>query len=161
MVPAATRGLTNDITDHFDCFIGNPDSRVRFSYTQLLTSVGVLKEGKRSTAANIYIPLMMTAGDLSDKVLEKLSARALLDPDARCRSGAVATFLELSEHGDGDQHPSFKGRYRKNVEAMVKNLFCEGIEDGSWTVRQSWIRLAGAQIKYGERHAAPISTSTD
>jgi hypothetical protein len=93
---------------------------------------------------------MIIKGDLSDKVLEKLSDRALHDPEDSCRSEAVNTFFNLSRTQDGDLHPSSKGRYTKNVEAMVKELFCQGIEDGSWTVRQSWIKLASTQIVDGE-----------
>ena len=33
---------------------------------------------------------------------------------------------------------------------MVKAHFHEGVEDSSWKVRQSWIKLAGTQIKDGE-----------
>ncbi|RXW24839.1 hypothetical protein EST38_g994 [Candolleomyces aberdarensis] len=130
---SVTRELTNDTIKHFDDFSDNSDWRVRFSYTQLLSSVGVSKEV-----------------DLSDEVLKKLSTRALLDSDYDCRSEVVNTFLNLLEIEDSDRDPSPKERYRAYVETMVKEHFHDGIEDGSWKVRQSWIKLAGTQVKDAE-----------
>ena len=92
----------------------------------------------------------MKAGNLSAEVLKKLSSRALLDYDYDCRSEVVNTFLNLVEIDDNDRDPSLKERYRANGEAMVKEHFREGIEDGSSKVRQSWIKLAGTQVKDGE-----------
>jgi hypothetical protein len=93
---------------------------------------------------------MLTTGDLSDEVLKKLSSRALLDSDYDCRSEVINTFLNLAEIDDNGRDPSPKERYRANGEAMVKEHFREGIEDGSWKVRQSWIKLASTQVKDGE-----------
>ncbi|KAJ2935952.1 hypothetical protein H1R20_g1143, partial [Candolleomyces eurysporus] len=84
---------------------------------------------------------------LSYEVLGKLSLRALMDVDDDCRSEAVKTFSNLLEAENSDRDPSFKERYLKNGESMVREHFYEGIEDGSGKVRQSWIRLAGTQIK--------------
>jgi hypothetical protein len=96
---------------------------------------------------------------LSDEVLEKLSARASLDPDADCRSEAVNTFSRLVEIENGDQHPSLKERYRTSVDAMVKSRFCEGFKDGSWKVRQSWIKLVGTRTEEGkEKNIAEPNT---
>ncbi|KAJ2933122.1 hypothetical protein H1R20_g3954, partial [Candolleomyces eurysporus] len=124
------RELINDTINYFDDFSENSDWRIRFSYTQLLSSVGVLK-----------------GVDLSDEVLKKLSTRALLDADDDCRSEAVNTFSNLLEIEDSDRDGSPKERYRAYVKTMVKDHFHAGIVNGSWKVRQSWIRLAGTQVK--------------
>jgi hypothetical protein len=100
---------------------------------------------------------MMTSGGFSDKILEELSARALSDSDPDCRSEAINMFLRLLEIEDRD--PSLKERYRVRVEAMVKENFCEGIQDDNWKVRQSWIKLAGTQVEKGEgTHIAEPNT---
>ncbi|KAJ2935789.1 hypothetical protein H1R20_g1304, partial [Candolleomyces eurysporus] len=84
---------------------------------------------------------------LSYEVLGKLSLRALMDADDDCRSEAVKTFSNLLEAENSNRDPSFKERYLKNGESMVREYFYKGIEDRSGKVRQSWIRLAGTQIK--------------
>ncbi|RXW17404.1 hypothetical protein EST38_g8458 [Candolleomyces aberdarensis] len=128
-----TRELISDTINHFGDFSENSDWRVRFSYIQLLSSVGVLKEV-----------------DLSDEVLKKLSTPALLDADNYCHSEAVNTFSNLLEIGDSDRDSPPRERYRGNVETMVKGHFPNGIVDRSWKIRQSWIRLAGTQVKDAE-----------
>ncbi|RXW11746.1 hypothetical protein EST38_g14109, partial [Candolleomyces aberdarensis] len=148
--PAVTSGLINDTISYFDDFSRNSDWRVRFNYTQLLSSVGVSKEGERPTAPIIQILLTMTTVDLSDEVLKKLSACALLAPDDDCRFEALNIFLNLLKIEDNDRNPLPKERYRAYVETMVKEYFHDGIKDGSCKVRQSWIKLADTQIKDAE-----------
>ncbi|RXW12175.1 hypothetical protein EST38_g13679 [Candolleomyces aberdarensis] len=130
---AVPRDLITDTINHFDDFHNNPDQRIRFSYMQLLSSIGTSKDS-----------------DLPDEVLKKLCAHALVDDDDDCRSEAATTFLNLLKTEDSNQDPSPKERYHEKIEAIVKAHFHEGIEDKSWKVRQSWIKLAATQIKDDE-----------
>ncbi|KAJ2933716.1 hypothetical protein H1R20_g3387, partial [Candolleomyces eurysporus] len=127
---AVTRELITDTVNHFDDFNNNPEWGVRFSYMQLLSSVGALKDG-----------------NLLDEVLEKLSACALKDDNHHCRAEAINTILNPLETEDSNQDPSFRERYHKKVEAIVKAHFHEGINDESSKVRQSWIKLASTQVE--------------
>jgi hypothetical protein len=99
---------------------------------------------------------MTMLGDLSEEILKKLSSCALSDPDYDCRSEAVNTFSNLLRIEDGDRSPSPRERYRRHVEAMVNEHFYDGIKDGSWRVRRSWINLAGTQIEDGEETCTKV-----
>ncbi|KAJ2924182.1 hypothetical protein H1R20_g12913, partial [Candolleomyces eurysporus] len=127
------RELMDTIVDHFDHFVDSLDWEVRFSYTQLLSTLGVTKDC-----------------ELSDDVLRKISNQALRDDDYDCRSEAVNTFSNLIEAEDGDRNTTHRERYRQYVEDMVKKHFQDGVNDRRGKVRQSWVRLVGAQTKNAE-----------
>ena len=94
---------------------------------------------------------------LSDEVLEKLSDRALSDPNPACRSGAINIFLNLIEGGESDVNPSCRERYCQHVGTMLTSNFRNGALDRSPEVRLSWIKLVGAQTQTRDGEATSLA----